>query len=165
MPLPNRAAAHGQSLIEFVLTVPLLFLLIVNAVNFGSFLFAWITIANAARAGGQYWALGSAAVTQPEPVSAAQVTALIANDITSLRGRSSLIVRVCKDSNTVVTCSGTGSAVPPADPEPASYTSTSVDVTYTFQPPIPLFSFGSLGIYATLPSTTIHRQTVMRMLQ
>src|SRR5258708_28280820 len=39
----------GHSLVEFALLLPLLFLLIVNAVNFGSFFFAWITVAHAAR--------------------------------------------------------------------------------------------------------------------
>ena len=54
---------------------------------------------------------------------------------------------------------------PPADPEPATYILTTVDVTYTFQPPIPLWNFAKLGISATLPPTTIHRRAVMRMLQ
>jgi hypothetical protein len=40
-----------------------------------------------------------------------------------------------------------------------------VDVTYTYQPLISLWSFPGLGIQATIPSTTIHRQAVMRMLQ
>jgi Flp pilus assembly protein TadG len=163
--VPKNQARRGQALIEFTLMVPLLFLLIVNAVNFGSFLFAWITIANAARAGAQYGALGSAAIATPTPATAGQVTTLITNDIASLLGRSSLAVRVCSNNNSVVTCTGTGSLAPPADPEPATYILTTVDVTYTFQPPIPLFNFAKLGIQATLPPTTIHRRTVMRMLQ
>jgi Flp pilus assembly protein TadG len=162
---PNSQPRRGQALIEFTLMVPLLFVLVVNAVNFGSFLFAWITIANAARAGAQYGALGSAAITTPTPATAAQVTTLVTNDIASLLGRSTLVVRVCSNNNTVVTCTGTGSLAPPADPEPVSYILTTVDVTLTWQPPIPLFSFAKLGISATLPPTTIHRRTVMRMLQ
>jgi hypothetical protein len=38
-------------------------------------------------------------------------------------------------------------------------------VTYTYKPYIPLFSFPKLGISATLPSSTIHRKAVVRMLQ
>jgi Flp pilus assembly protein TadG len=163
--VPKNQARRGQALIEFTLMVPLLFLLIVNAVNFGSFLFAWITIADAARAGAQYGALGSAAITTPAPATAAQVTALVTNDIASLLGRSSLAVRVCSNNNTVVTCTGTGSFAPPADPEPTTYILTTVDVTYTWQPPIPLFNFATLGISATLPPSTIHRRAVMRRLQ
>jgi Flp pilus assembly protein TadG len=161
----KNQARQGQALIEFALVIPLLFLLIINAVNFGSFIFDWITIANAARAGAQYWVLGSAAVATPTPATAIQVTTLVTNDIASLLGRSSLVVRVCKNNNTVVTCTGTGSLAPPADPEPATYILTTVDVTYTFQPPIPLWNFAKLGISATLPPTTIHRRAVMRMLQ
>src|ERR1700733_4156384 len=37
-------AVDGQALIEFALVLPLVFLLIVNAVNLGAFLFAWITV-------------------------------------------------------------------------------------------------------------------------
>ncbi len=164
-PIPKNRSRGGQALIEFALLVPMLFLLIVNAVNFGAFLFAWITVANAARAGAQYWAQGSAAVTSPTTPTAAQVTALVTGDISSLLGRASLIVRVCTNNNGAVACTGTGSSTAPADPEPLTYISTSVDVTYTYQPPIPLWDFTALGIHATLPSTTIHRQAVMRLLQ
>src|SRR5258706_15670336 len=51
--LLRRNSEDGHSLVEFALLLPLLFLLIVNAVNFGSFFFAWITVANAARPAGQ----------------------------------------------------------------------------------------------------------------
>jgi Flp pilus assembly protein TadG len=163
--VPRNQSSRGQALIEFALLVPMLFLLIVNAVNFGSFLFAWITIANAARAGAQYGALGTAAITTPAAATASQVTTLVTNDISSLLSRSSLIVRVCKNNNAVVTCTGSGSSVPPADPEPSAYILTTVDVTYTYQPPISLWNFGALGVHATLPATTIHRRAVMRMLQ
>ena len=51
------------------------------------------------------------------------------------------------------------------DPEAPAYTLATVDVTYTFNPFIPLFSFPRLGISATLPTSSIHRKTVVRMLQ
>jgi len=155
----------GQALVEFILIFPLVFLLIVNAINFGAFFFAWITVANAARAGCQYWVLGSAGVGTPTPATAAQVTSVVTTDISSLLNRASLVVRVCKNNNGSVSCSGSGSSTPPADPEASNYISTSVDVTYTYQPPIPLFSFPAVRVYVTLPPTTIHRRSVMRMLQ
>jgi Flp pilus assembly protein TadG len=158
-------AVDGQALIEFALVLPLLFLLIVNAVNFGAFLFAWITVANGARTGAQYMALGRATVGAPTPATAAQITTLIAGDGSSLLNRASLAVRVCKNNNNVVACSGPGSYLPPADPEPTKYVLASVDVTYNYQPLLPLWDFGALGIHATLPPTTIHRQASMRMLQ
>ena len=157
--------SKGQALIEFILIFPMLFLLIVNAINFGAFFFDWITVANAARAGASYWVLGSAAIGSPTPATPAQITTLVTNDISSLLNHASLVVRVCRNNNGTVTCTGSGSGTPSADPEPATYLSASVDVTYTFQPPIPLFTFSNLGIHATLPSTTIHRQATMRVLQ
>ncbi len=42
-------ASKGHSLVEFSLILPFLFLLIVNVVNFGGMLYAWVTVANAAR--------------------------------------------------------------------------------------------------------------------
>ena len=162
---PHTALSSGQALVEFNLIFPLVFLLIVNAINFGAFFFAWITVANAARAGSEYWALGSAAIGTPTPATAAQVTSVVTTDISSLLNRASLVVRACKNNNGSVVCSGAGSSTPPADPEASNYVSTSVDVTYTYKPPIPLFSFPAVGVYVTLPKTTIHWQSVMRMLQ
>lgn len=171
MPAPQPVAvggladAGGQALIEFALILPLVFLLIVNALNFGAFLFAWITVANGARSGVQYMAQGRATVGTPMAATAAQITTLITSDISSLLNRASLGVRVCKNNNSVLTCSGPGAYSPPADPEPTKYILASVDVTYNYQPLVPLWDFGGLGIHATLPATTIHRQASMRMLQ
>lgn len=164
-PHGNLTAAKGQALIEFALILPLVFLLIVNALNFGAFLFAWITVANGARAGAQYMAQGRATVGTPTAATAAQITTLVTADISSLLNRASLAVRVCKNNNGIVACSGPGASLPPADPEPTRYVLASVDVTYTYQPLVPLWNFGGLNIHATLPATTIHRQASMRMLQ
>jgi len=169
-PTPTEANVHrspvsGQALIEFALVLPLLFLLIVNTVNFGAFLFAWITVANSARAGAQYMVLAGATVGTPKPATVAQINALITSDVSSLWNRASLTVRACTNNNSVVTCSGSGSYIPPADPEPTKYVLASVNVTYAYQPLLPLWDFSALGIHATLPPTTIHRQVSMRMLQ
>lgn len=161
----EHRSSRGQALIELAMILPLLFLFIVNVVNFGAFFFAWITIANAARTGAQYKVMGGASVNSPAPATSAQITTLVTNDISSLLNRASLAVRVCTNNNAVVSCAGPGTYVPPADPEPAAYVLATVDVTYTYQPPIPLWSFPNLRIYATLPSTTIHRKGVMRMIQ
>lgn len=163
--LRKAIPVEGQALIEFALILPLLFLLIVNVVNFGAFFFAWITVANAARAGAQYAVLNSGSVGSLAPVTASQIRTLISQDISSLLNRASLTVNVCQNNNgTVATVSGTCSGVA-SDPEPATYVLTSVDVTYTYQPPIPLFTFSGLGIRATLPPTTIHRRVYMRAIQ
>ena len=161
----DGAKADGQALIEFALVLPMAFLLIVNVVNFGAFLFAWITVANAARNGAQYSALGNTAVGAPVTPTPAQVTTLVTNDIASLMNRASLAVRVCTNTNGTAACSGTGTGTPPADPEPASYVLASVEVAYTYRPLISLWDFPGLGIHATLPPTRIHRQVSMRVLK
>ena len=169
-----RAAQVGQTLVEFALVLPMLFLLFVNAVNFAGFLFAWITVANTARTGAQYMIMGGATVQSPKPPSASQIAAVITTDISSLLNRTSLVVRVCTRSpsnSTNVVCAtpkGSGSfSDPPADPraEAGLYVMGWVDVLYTYEPFIPLFKFPGLNISATLPPLSVHRQTVMRMLQ
>jgi Flp pilus assembly protein TadG len=150
----------GQALVEFALMVPLVFLLAVNAVNIGGFLFAWITVANAARAGAQYMSLSSASVGKATPATLAQITTLVTNDVASLMNRSSVVVATCTNNTTAA-----NGCTTLFDPEAPAYTLATVDVTYTYKPYIPLFSFPQLGISATLPSSTIHRKAVVRMLQ
>jgi Flp pilus assembly protein TadG len=163
--VPPKETPHngGQALVEFALIIPLIFLLAVNAVNFGGFLFAWITVANAARVGAQYMVLSSASPGSATPATLDQVTTLVKNDVSSLLNRTSVAVAIC--TNKTAAANGCTSL---SDPEATAYTYTlaTVDVTYTYQPLIPLFSFPKLGIGATLPSNmTIHRKAVMRMLQ
>lgn len=163
--LNKRNRESGQSLIEFALLLPLIFLLIVNAVNFGGFLYAWITIANAARAGAEYSLMGGAMAQSPGTPTAAQVSTLVTQDTASLPNQASLQIRVCTNNNGTIACVGPGSSATPADPEPTTYVLTTVDVDYTYQPFIPLWSFPALGIHATLPPTAIHRKAVMRRMQ
>jgi Flp pilus assembly protein TadG len=153
---PNK----GQALIEFALIIPLVLLLAVNALNFGGFLYAWITVANAARDGAQYMIMSTASPGQPTPATLAQITALVTADITSLLNRSSLVDAIC--TNKTAAATGCTTFV---DPEATAYTLATVDVTYTYKPFIPLFAFPGLKISATLPATAIHRKAVMRMLQ
>ncbi len=156
----------GQALIEYILVLPLVFLLIVNAVNFGGFFYAFITVANAARAGADYAIMAGASVASGHIslASASQINTLITTDIASLPNNPSLSVNICQNNNTAVaTLSGTCSSIA-LDPEPTNYVLTSIDVTYTYVPFIPLFSFPNLNIYATIPPTTIHRRAVMRVI-
>jgi Flp pilus assembly protein TadG len=167
----RRGRQSGHSLIEFALLVPLLFLVLVNAVNFGGLLFAWITMASAARSGSQYASLAGASVTAPSPATSSQIYAIVTQDISALLNRGSLAVRVCTQNFGVSpVCEQTGSGSftnPAADTrtEASFYVTTWVDVKYTYLPFIPLFDFPHLGIHATLPPTAIHRQTVMRRIQ
>jgi Flp pilus assembly protein TadG len=154
---------QGQALIEYILLLPLVFLLIVNVVNFGGFFCAFIDVANAARAGADYAILGGASAGSPVEGTGTTINTLITNDISSLPNASSLSVNICRNNGgTITTVQGTCSSIP-SDPEATFYVLTTVDVTYTYQPFIPLFS--AFGINATIPPTTIHRRAVMRSIQ
>lgn len=155
---------QGQALIEYILVLPMIFLLLVNVVNFGGFFYAFITVANAARAAGDYAIMGGVTPASDHIAlpSASDITAQITTDIASLPNHSSLSVSVCQSGGTDAP---TGACTSLADPEAASYVLTSIDVTYTYVPFIPLFSFPNLNVYATIPPTTIHRRAVMRIMQ
>src|SRR5260370_10762417 len=78
--LQRLMANRGQALIEYILLLPMVFLLIVNVVNFGGFFFAWITVANAARAGADYAVLGEPSAGSLSQATAAQINSLITTD-------------------------------------------------------------------------------------
>ncbi|MBS1798686.1 MAG: pilus assembly protein [Acidobacteria bacterium] len=153
----------GQALMEYVLMLPLLFILIVNLINFAGFFFAWITVSNAARAGADYMALGGASAGAPGTATATQIQNAVTADLASLPNNPSAVINLCiNNSGTVTAKLGTCTSVP-SDPEPSSYNLVSVDVTYTYKPFIPAsFKFAKLNLYATMPPTTIHRRAVVR---
>src|SRR5258708_33665902 len=95
-------ANPGQALIEYALMLPLLFLLIVNVVNFGGFFFAWITVANAARAGAHYAILSGASVGSPGEATPTQIADVITKDISSLPNASRLVVNICQNNNRLI---------------------------------------------------------------
>lgn len=162
----GEAKRQGQALIEFALILPLLLLLILNVVNFAAYIYAGITIANAARAGAQWMILGGAWVGEPVPAPHDQVINLVTQDASVLPNAGSLQVRVCTNNAGSVSCTGSGSfPSPPTDPEAGLYVLASVDVNYTYQPLIPAFDFPGLGIHLTLPASNMHRRAVMRMVQ
>jgi Flp pilus assembly protein TadG len=160
------------------LILPLLFLLIVNVINFGGMLFAWICVSNAARTGAQYYTTAGATVGGPaDPPAVAFVQTLVLNDLQPLPNSANAKVCVSTSTSATVSCKCIGPACPPdpADaPPPAdtaegtpavAYPVGAVDVTYTYLPFIPLWDFPALHIHATLPPTAIHRQATMRILQ
>jgi Flp pilus assembly protein TadG len=54
-----RDAQRGQALVEFALLVPILFVIVLGAIDFGRLYFAYTTIANAAREGAMCASLGT----------------------------------------------------------------------------------------------------------
>jgi Flp pilus assembly protein TadG len=163
---------RGQALIEFILVLPIIFLLILNLVNFGAFFYAWITVANAARAAANYAILGGASVGAPGTPDGPSILSVITQDVQSLPNKASISVNACQVNDSSGTpqktsligaCSSMTSL--PIDPEPSNYVVTVVDVTYTFRPLIAAFSFPRLGVYLTIPPTTLYQRAVMRSIQ
>jgi Flp pilus assembly protein TadG len=168
-----RSGTSGQAVVEFALMVPLLFLLIVNAFNFGSFIYCWLTVSDAARAAADYACTDSNTAGAPAAPTVSAITTLVQNATSGLPNYSSSnpAVTACIYNNgntynflTTAACSyGTA---PPADPEPiasgaaTTYSTVAVDVTYTFTPLLAGSTFLRFGL-PSLPST-IHRRVVVR---
>ena len=179
----GRSGSEGQALVEYALVVPLLLYLTLNAVSFGNFIYDWITVANAARAGAQYVAMGAAYASSPTMPTLAGVKAVIQNDTSSLLNASATNpnVTICENLNgAAVAYPPTGSppaacpntvVAPPQDPETitgavgaSTYTSVAIDVTYDVMPIISAFNFPGLNLFMPSLPASIHRRTVMRVL-
>lgn len=70
---------HGQALVEMALVLPLLFLLLFGVIEMGRIGYAYITVSNAARAGGRVATIGA-----PDSV----ITSSVQNAATSLNSAS-----------------------------------------------------------------------------
>ncbi len=159
----KHPSTRGHALIEFALILPVLFVMIVNTVNFSGFIFAWITVAGAARTGANYWTQGRATIPGYDRPTPAQVAALVTQELSSLVNRDSLSVSVCRNMNGTTDCAGS----PPADPEPTYYAVGAIDVSYTYRPLIRSFNFPALGVSAGFfpaSGVTVHRRAAMRIL-
>ncbi|MBV8808172.1 MAG: pilus assembly protein [Acidobacteriaceae bacterium] len=163
---------RGQALVELAVAVPILFLLTALAFNFGTWLYGWVAIGNAARAAGDYAIMGGAYATLPTAATSSTLQSLINTELTYLPNTSSSNPKACIRQNfngtyTTLMQMPSGACAsysnPPADPEPTSYVSVAVDITYTYTS----FFTGSkvLGLPMTVLPSTIHRRTVMRMIQ
>ena len=158
----------GQALIEFLFILPLVLLLILNLVNFGGFFYAWITVINAAREGANYAILGTPSAGAPNTPSGTQIVNLITSEMASLPNSGSVSVNACSKFGTAVTpITGTCSlsSFASSDPESAYFIITSVKVTYTYVPFIQGFTFPNLGVYLTIPPTTVSSTALMRSYQ
>jgi Flp pilus assembly protein TadG len=148
--------SQGQSLVETALMIPLLLVLILNAVNFGYFLLVTLNLTSAARSGIEYAIQGSSTPSNTSLETAGSVSSLIYQELTgSLNAPSGVQVQVCslslgsngsgQSSCQSCTNSGcksvTGASADP-DPEPAlGFVLNRVDVTYTFKTLIPTAAF------------------------
>ena len=164
--------SRGQSLVETALMIPLLLVLILNAVNFGYFLLVTLNLTSAARSGIEYAIQGSSTVANtslPTAVgtSATTVSSLISQELGSLNS-GTLAVKICSLNRPCQT-SGSGGqfGTPDADPESASgFALNRIDVSYTFTTLIPTAPFnlvvGSFPTCRLNGNCTFNRHAEMR---
>ena len=142
--------SRGQSLLETALMLPLLLTLILNAVNFGYFVWITLNLTSATRNGIEYAIQGSSTPrngTLPgrgslSSTSEATVRALIAQELAAYNKDSKLEVNVCAVGAGQTDAEHPACETGQPDPEAANgFALVHVDVSYTFQPPIPLTPF------------------------
>lgn len=188
MRIPKRLrSCSGQSLVETALIMPLLLIVVLNAVNFAFFFLMALNITGASRSSGIYSIMGGAtpaAMALPKAgpeTTTSTVSYLAYQDLAvSTPSSSNTGWNVCSSTvgitgtgnATVTSCtsSGIGGGFPTsaaADPEAPSFLLGRVDVAYKFTPPIPLSPFTVfLGLApncnAAGTSCTFYRHIVMR---
>jgi len=186
--------SSGQALIETAIMLPLLLVIVLNAVNFAFFFLMALNITSSSRSSGIYSVMGGAtpAVKALPPAgpqtTASSVSYLAYQDLTgavSTPSTSNTGINVCsstvgitgKGSTTATTCTsnGAGGGFPSsaeADPEAPSFLLGRVDVAYQFSPPIPFSTFNLIVLAAPncvssggTVTCTFYRHVVMREMQ
>ena len=165
-PPHGYARRRGQALAEAAFAFPLLVLLFVNAVNFGVYIYGYITVDNAARAIAQYRIYNGVAAGFPRTPTLGELNQVLYDEVSGLPLKGTdggntwgnISLRICSNRNGTVSCTTGGSYVPPADAEPARFALYSVEVSYNFTPVIPP---------VTIPGfpSTIYRVVLMRGMQ
>jgi Flp pilus assembly protein TadG len=153
------ASTRGSALIEAALVLPLLLLLVMNGMNFGLFLYGWITVNNAARAAAQYKVYNGVVLgSNDDPPTTAQVTSnVLTGETSTLPNSGSVSIEICSRYNSV-TSPSTCSFTPQDDPEPTRFTAWTIKVSYTYQP---YFT----ALTAINSSQTIQQSVVLRSMQ
>ena len=188
-PAGRDHGTSGQSLVETALLLPMLLMLLFNAMNFGYFFLIAINIAAAPRSGVSYSIQGNAS-----PVASALPTAgpsstttsvayLTYQDLTgAIYAPSTTPVQVCSaalglnsagTSTQTAKCASYGGTYtfpsPASDPEAPAFVLNEVDVAYTFSPLINgsmfnIFTLASPSCSSNsgAVSCAFHRKVLMR---
>lgn len=185
----SERSSSGQSLVETALLLPMLLMLVFNAVNFGYFFLIVLNMAAAPRSGVAYSIQGYSSPSSSLLPSAgpstttATVSYLTYQDMTgAISSPAGTPVQVCSQAiglnsaggtTQVAKCSAFGGTYtfPAAlsDPESPSFVLNQVDVAYTFSPLINGTIFNIFVLAAPACSSTsgsvsctFHRQVLMR---
>jgi Flp pilus assembly protein TadG len=187
--LRNRwGSSSGQSLLETALLLPLILLVVLNAINFGYYFIVALNLASAPRQGVEYAIQGFVTPATPglapagPATSSNSVSYLTYQDLAGLSGTSTsstiTAVRVCSEvlgltgtgSSQTANCASYGTSATfssaAADPEAPTFVLHRVDVQYTVRPLIGATNFRIAGLDLSLltPNLTFHRQVSMRAL-
>ncbi len=188
-PTGRDRGTSGQSLVETALLLPMLLMLLFNAMNFGYFFLIAINIAAAPRSGVSYSIQGNASPTASALPAAGpsstttSVAYLTYQDLTgAIYAPSTTPVQVCSaalglnsagTSTQTAKCTSYGSAYafpsPASDPEAPAFVLNEVDVAYTFTPLINGSMFNIFTLASPTCSSnsgavscTFHRKVLMR---
>jgi Flp pilus assembly protein TadG len=109
---PCKRNSRGQSLVETALMLPIMLMVVLNALNIGYFLFVVVNLAGATRTGAEYSIVGpgSAGATNYPAANTGglPVTTLIYQDLTgAVWNATSATIQVCSPSVPVAGNSGT----------------------------------------------------------
>ena len=134
-------STEGVALLEAAIVLPLLVVLMLNVANFGMYIYAWVTVDNAARALLQYRVYTGVVLGYPSSPSVTQMQNMVTAEVSSLPNKASVTWVVCapKKSDGTLDCQGPGTAFDPG--AEAQYAVYSAKVWYTFKtlfPPVTL---------------------------
>ena len=164
----RAVSTGGVALLEAALTLPLLVVLMLNLANLGMYIYAWVTVNNAARVLLEYRVYNGVVLGFPSSPSTTQMGNLVAAEVSSLPNSASVTWVVCAPAkaNGTLDCQGTGTAfAPDADPSnPTRYALYSAKVWYTFQTLLAPVTLPMGYIASALPGT-VSRQVSMRSMQ
>jgi hypothetical protein len=154
---PWRGRESGQALVETALIVPLLFLLLLGAVELGRVTYAAIELTNAARAGTQYAAMNGGGY-----MDSAGIAIAAQNDAYNIYNIHPTSFSVTSSYSCSCSGGGTPSCAPPDPPTGCTTSHLIVTVTVatqaTFDPLIHLPVFGS-------NTFTLHGRAIQKVLQ
>ena len=157
----------GSTLVALALVLPFLVALMLNVANFGMYIYAWVTVNNAARALLEYRVYTGVVLGYPSPPSLTQMTSLVTTEVSSLPNKASVTWVVCGPlKNGIPDCQGPGLAfAPSSDPVPAQYALYSAKVWYTFQSLFPPVTLPLGYTVAGFPPGSFFQQVSMRSMQ
>ena len=158
---------QGQDLVEFAITLPLLFFLLIIIIDLGRLTFYYATLNNAVREGARFGAV----VINDCLVYHSKTMGGVKQDVQNFLRETDIGLDLSTSDITVnyptITFADANNCTPPLNPAPSPGTSTViVSATYDFNPILgsPLILLGSINL-GPLSSMTLQSSTTMHIEQ